>query len=304
MDTKVINGNRSRPDHPPGCFEVVKGVADWLLSRTDVRPRIGMICGTGMGSVPGMINVRNEFAFEDIPHFPVSTVKGHAGKLILGFIGSVPVMCMKGRAHYYEGYDIAQCVLPVRVMKECGVTHMMISNAAGALNENFQVGDVMIMKDHVNFLGLAGVNPLRGISDDRFGPRFLLTSRIYDKEMRQMAKQAAKELGYESQFHEGVFAMVGGPNFETVAECRMLRMMGIDTVGMSTAHEALAGHHCGIKVFAFSIVTNKCDMEYDSGYHISHDQILASGFRMELMIRMWISTIISLLSAELEKTKS
>lgn len=273
-------------------YELIKGMADFLLSRTDLRPKIGIVCGSGLGSVVTVLEVKKEFSYSEIPHFPRSTVPGHAGKLLFGYMGGVPVMCMQGRVHFYEGYDLVKCVMPVRVMKLCGVTHLIMSNAAGGINENFKVGDIMILRDHVNFIGLGGLNPLRGPNDERWGPRFVALNNAYDKWMRNKAKEIASKTQGPTTFHEGVYAVVGGPNFETVAELKMLKMMGIDAVGMSTATEAIAAHHCGMTVFAFSLITNKSVLDYDVEDMPNHEEVIESGLKHEALIKDWISKFV------------
>uniref|UniRef100_A0A0A9XXL6 Purine nucleoside phosphorylase n=1 Tax=Lygus hesperus TaxID=30085 RepID=A0A0A9XXL6_LYGHE len=294
ISTSVMNGGDVASCDYSSSYELIRGIADFLLSRTDLRPKIGIICGSGLGSVATILDVKKEFSYSEIPHFPRSTVPGHAGKLLFGYMGNVAVMCMQGRVHFYEGYDLVKCVMPVRVMKLCGVTHIIMSNAAGGVNEKYNVGDIMIVKDHVNFLGLGGLNPLRGPNDDRWGPRFVALNKAYDQWMRKKAKEIASQYEQPSRttFHEGVYAVVGGPNFETVAELRMLRKMGIDAVGMSTATEAIAAHHCGMTVFAFSLITNKCVLEYDVEEMPNHEEVIESGLKQESLVKDWVSSLV------------
>lgn len=218
-------------------YELLSGVANYLLDRTKHRPRIGIICGSGLGSLAEDIDDAQVIPYQSIPNFPESTVEGHAGELIFGNINNVPVMCMKGRFHYYEGYPLAKCCMPIRVMKLVGVTHLIATNAAGGLNEKYNVGDIVMIKDHINMMGFAGNNPLQGPNDTRFGPRFPPMNKAYDVEMKQHALQIGRELGIQDQMHEGVYTCLGGPNYETVAELRMLKILGVDCVGMSTVHE-------------------------------------------------------------------
>lgn len=176
-------------------------------------------------------------SYSAIPNFPIPTVSFHSGKMVFGTISNVPVMCMQGRFHYYEGYSLAKCCLPVRIMHLFGITHLIITNAAGSLNENYNIGDLVVLKDHINLLGLSGFSPLRGPNEDLFGPRFLPLNKSYDKKLREYAIDAADKLGITHETHEGVYSCTGGPAFETVAECRMLKLLGADCVGMSTVHE-------------------------------------------------------------------
>lgn len=216
---------------------MLSSVANYLLDRTKYRPKIGIICGSGLGSLAESIANADIVPYQTIPNFPVSTVEGHAGQMIFGTINNVQVMCMQGRFHYYEGYPLAKCCMPIRVMKLVGVTHLIATNAAGGLNENYNVGDIVIVKDHINLMGFAGNNPLQGPNDTRFGPRFPPMNKAYDTTLKQHALQIAQDLGIENQVHEGVYTCLGGPNYETVAELRMLKILGVDCVGMSTVHE-------------------------------------------------------------------
>lgn len=218
-------------------YEIISGIANFLLERTKHRPTIGIICGSGLGSLAESLADKDEFPYEDIPNFPVSTVEGHAGQMVFGTINNVPVMCMQGRFHYYEGYALTKCSMPIRVMKLVGVTHLMATNAAGGLNEKYNVGDIVIVRDHINMMGFAGNSPLQGPNDIRFGPRFPPMNKAYDAEMRAYAREIAAELGISDQVHEGVYTCLGGPNYETVAELKMLKILGVDCVGMSTVHE-------------------------------------------------------------------
>lgn len=172
-------------------------------------------------------------------------------------------MCMQGRFHFYEGVSLSQCAMPVRLMKLLGVSILIVSNAAGGVNPSYKVGDIMLLKDHINFVGLTGQNPLRGSNEEKFGPRFVALNNAYKPELNQEAKIVAKNLGIEG-IHEGVYCCVGGPNYETVAEVKLLRILGADAVGMSTVHEVIAAKHCGLECFAFSLITNVGIADYDS----------------------------------------
>lgn len=212
-------------------------MANFLLGRTKHRPKIGIICGSGLGSLAESVEDADIVPYQIIPNFPVSTVEGHAGQMIFGNINNVPVMVMQGRFHYYEGYPLAKCCMPIRVMKLVGVTHLIATNAAGGLNEKYNVGDIVIVKDHINLMGFAGNNPLQGPNDTRFGPRFPPMNKAYDIDMKKDAFEIAKELDIQDQVHEGVYTCLGGPNYETCAELKMLKILGVDCVGMSTVHE-------------------------------------------------------------------
>ncbi|MCD6594882.1 purine-nucleoside phosphorylase [bacterium] len=216
-------------------------------------PKIGIILGTGLGKVVESIDVETEIHYEKIPHFAVSTVESHAGKLIFGTLASVPVMAMQGRFHYYEGWTMKQITYPVRVMKALGINILLVSNAAGALNPLFRPGDIMLITDHIN---LIGDNPLIGRNDDTLGPRFPDMSDAYTKEFRDIAEKTALEIGI--RLVQGVYVPVSGPNLETPAEYRYLRTIGGDAVGMSTAPEVIVAVHSGMKTLGFSIITDMC----------------------------------------------
>lgn len=216
-------------------------------------PVIGIILGTGLGAVAKAINVKVEIPYKDIPHFAVPTVESHAGKLLFGTLSDVPVMAMQGRFHYYEGWTMKQITYPVRVMKALGVKVLLVSNAAGGLNPIFRPGDIMLITDHIN---LIGDNPLRGPNDDTLGPRFPDMSDAYTRELRKIAEETALELGI--RLVQGVYVPVAGPNLETPAEYRFLRLIGGDAVGMSTAPEVIVAVHSGMKVLGFSIITDMC----------------------------------------------
>lgn len=215
-------------------FEQISETANYLLERTKFRPKIGIICGSGLGHLADLLTEANTFPYEDIPNFPVSTVPGHAGKMVFGHLNGIEVMCMQGRFHFYEGYSLSLCSMPVRVMKFCGITHLIATNAAGGLNPDFNVGDVMIIKDHVNIMGFAGNSPLQGPNDQRFGPRFPSMNNAYDPELIRMAQKLTTEMGMANETRMGVYTCLGGPNYETVAELKMWSRLGVDAIGMST----------------------------------------------------------------------
>ncbi|KOC15513.1 purine nucleoside phosphorylase I, inosine and guanosine-specific [Aspergillus flavus AF70] len=226
------------------------------------NPKVAIVCGSGLGGLANTIRdqPRAEFDYSSIPHFPHLTVPGHAGKLIFGLLDEqVPVVLMVGRAHYYEGHSINQVTFPVRVFKLLGVDTLVLTNAAGGLNSEYAVGDIVLLNDHIFLAGLAGTHPLRGPNAEEFGPRFPPLSDAYDLELRRHVHAAWGEVMHaESQrrLHEGVYAFVGGPSYETRAECRMLHKLGADVVGMSTVPEIVVARHCGIRVLALSLVTN------------------------------------------------
>ncbi|XP_029522440.1 purine nucleoside phosphorylase-like isoform X2 [Oncorhynchus nerka] len=282
------------PDSSTGySFEDCKATADWLLAQTSVRPVVGIVCGSGMGGLADMLKDQVAFNYKDIPNFPQSTVHGHAGRLVFGTLKGRPCVCMQGRFHLYEGYAIQKITLPMRIFSLLGVETVMLTNAAGGLNQDFKVGDIMIMKDHINMPGFAGSNPLAGANDDRFGVRFPCMSDAYNRELQQLAVDVGQELGYGDFLREGVYCVLGGPSFETIAECRMLHKLGADAVGMSTAHEVIAAHHCGMRVFALSLITNRAVMDYDSEEKANHEEVLETGQHRAIQLEKLISTMVT-----------
>ncbi|XP_028901826.1 purine nucleoside phosphorylase isoform X1 [Zeugodacus cucurbitae] len=273
-------------------YELIKEIADYFLERTSIRPVIGIICGSGLNSLADHITDTQAFEYKDIPNFPVSTVEGHVGRMIFGYLEGMPVVAMQGRFHYYEGYPLAKCSMPVRVLKLVGIKYLFATNAAGGLNPKYKVGDIMIVRDHINIMGFAGNSPLQGPNDPRFGPRFPPMTNAYDRHLVRKARKVVRDMGIENDVHEGVYTCLGGPNYETVAELKMLRIMGVDAVGMSTVHEVITARHCDLTVFAFSLITNKCATDYDSGDEdANHEEVVMVGKSRqsicgELMCRM------------------
>ncbi|KAF0046682.1 hypothetical protein F2P81_000315 [Scophthalmus maximus] len=259
-------------------YEECRATADWLLSSTKVRPTVGIVCGSGLGGLADMLKDPQVFKYSDIPNFPRSTGK--------------PCVCMQGRFHLYEGYPVQKITLPMRVFKLIGVETMILTNAAGGLNKDFKVGDVMIIKDHINLPGIAGVNPLVGPNDDRFGLRFPCMSDAYDRKLGQLAHDVAAELGFKF-VKEGVYCAVSGPSFETIAECRMLRTLGADAVGMSTVHEVIAARHAGMRCFALSLISNCTVMEYDSQEKANHEEVLETARQTAAQLEKLVSTIVA-----------
>lgn len=232
-------------------YDYVTLSADYIKNIVPTEPEIGIILGSGLGKFAENIENPVEIKYEDIPNFLVSTVASHAGKLIFGKVSGKNIVCMAGRFHHYEGYDFEQLVLPIRLFKLLGVKKTILTNAAGAVNTSYNVGDIMIVKDH---LKLTGSSPLCGENDERFGPRFFDTTDMYTKSLRDIAKECAKNSPLT--FREGVYMFFTGPQFETPAEIRAARILGADAVGMSTVTEALTAAHCGMPLLAFSVMTN------------------------------------------------
>jgi purine-nucleoside phosphorylase len=231
----------------------VNEALSFLRGATDLSPQLGIILGTGLGKLAGEIDVQDSIGYDSIPHFPISTVESHDGRLLFGHLRGVPVVAMQGRFHLYEGYNAQQITFPVRVLAALGVTTLLISNAAGGMNPHYRRGDLMLMTDHIN---LQGVNPLAGPNVDAWGPRFPDMSEPYDVDLRDRAEVLALKLCIK--LHQGVYVAVTGPNLETRAEYRFLRAFGADVVGMSTVPEVIVARHMGLRVLAMSVITDEC----------------------------------------------
>jgi purine-nucleoside phosphorylase len=234
-------------------YDQIQKAVKYIRKQTDFEPQYGIILGTGLSDLANEIEAEAVIDYKNIPHFPVSTVQSHSGKLILGTLAGKRVVAMAGRFHYYEGYDMKQVTFPVRVMKFLGVSHLFISNAAGGTNENFKAGDIVFVRDHINLLP---ENPLRGDNDERLGVRFPDLLYTYDRELINKAITIAKGKGIRA--HTGVYVSLQGPSLETPAEYNFMYRIGGDLVGMSTVPEVLVAVHSGLKVFVASVVTNKC----------------------------------------------
>lgn len=245
----------------------INDAVDFIKSKYNSKPSVGIVLGSGLGSFTGEIETECEIPYSDIPHFPVSTVEGHSGKLIFGNLSGKKVVAMAGRFHYYEGYSTQEVVFPIRVLKFLGIETLLISNAAGGLNISYKVGDLMIIKDHISLLT---VNPLIGKNEVEFGPRFPDMSEPYKNYLIIKAKEIARENKIELK--EGIYAGVTGPTFETRAEYKMLNILGGDAVGMSTVQEVVAAVHLGLPVFAMSVITDIGIREEENT--ITHEEVL------------------------------
>ncbi len=232
-------------------LQKITETANYLRGLMKTQPKVGIILGTGLGNLATQITERQEFPYQTIPNFPISTVEGHSGKLILGKLGGVDVLAMQGRFHYYEGYNMQQVTFPVRVMKMLGINTLFVSNAAGGMNPNFEIGELMIINDHIN---LFPEHPLRGKNYSELGPRFPDMHEVYDKALIRKAQAIAKE--HKIRVMEGVYVGTQGPTFETPAEYVYFRTIGGDAVGMSTVPETIVAHHAGMRVFGMSIITD------------------------------------------------
>jgi purine-nucleoside phosphorylase len=249
--------------------------AEAVRQRIKQTPAIGLVLGSGLGSLVEEIKDADAIPYQEIPHWPHSTVQGHAGKLVIGQLENKTVLAMQGRAHFYEGYTMAQVTLPIRVMRLLGINAVVLTNAAGGLNPGFSAGDIMVIQDHINPVGLFGHSPLRGPNIGAFGPRFSINTHIYNPTLIKLAHRVAQ--ANEISLREGVYVSLSGPAFETPAEVRMLRAWGGDAVGMSTAHEALVAYHAGMRVLGFSSITNLCLDNTEAQDEISHEEVLRLG---------------------------
>ena len=252
---------------------MIQAAADYIESRMKVTPRVGVVLGSGLGAFAGEVELATEIPYAEIPGWPQSTAAGHAGKLLIGNVESVPLAVMAGRAHLYEGYTQAQAAFGVRVLKCLGVQSMIFTNAAGGINRNYSQGALVAISDHIN---LQGSNPLIGPNDESFGPRFPDMSDAYSKNYRMIAMECAGKLNIPLQ--QGVYAALTGPNYETPAEIRYLRTIGADLVGMSTVPEVIVANHAGMKVLAISCVTNMAAGILDQ--KIDHQEVLETGLRV------------------------
>lgn len=252
----------------------LKEAAEFIRSRLSGKPEIGLILGSGLGVLADLIEQLLTIPYGEIPHFPVSTVAGHAGELVIGTIAGRQVIMMKGRFHLYEGYEEAQVTFPVRVMKLLGIEKLIVTNAAGSVNRSFQPGDLMMITDHINLMGRS---PLVGPNLDEFGPRFPDMTEAYSRALRKVLKDTADELGIQLQ--EGVYAAMLGPAYETPAEIRMLQTIGADAVGMSTVPEVIVARHAGIEVLGISCITNMAAGILDQP--LRHDEVVETAERVK-----------------------
>ena len=232
-------------------YNKVMETVEYLNKKVENRPKVAIILGSGLGDLVDYIEDRIEIDYKDIPNFPVSTVEGHDGKLVFGTIGGVEVLAMKGRFHFYEGYEMKQVTYPIYVMKQFGIENVVVSNAAGGSNKDFKPGTLMLITDHINFFG---THPLIGKNDERFGPRFPDMTETYSKELQKIAKEVAKDLGIAHR--EGVYLGTTGPSYETGAEVRAFAMLGADAIGMSTVPEATVANYLGMNILGISCITN------------------------------------------------
>lgn len=274
-------------------FERADSAASFLLSKTGLRPKIGLVLGSGLGAFADEFTAATRIPYAEIPHFPQSTAIGHAGKLVFGKIGDVPVAGMQGRVHLYEGYSAKDVAFPIRVFSRMGVKAVILTNAAGGIKHEFTQGKLVVIKDHIN---LQGVSPLTGANDERFGPRFPDMTIAYDRRFREMTVGEGNR--HSIGAYEGVYAALPGPNYETPAEIRYLRSIGADLVGMSTVPEVIAARHCGMRVLGISCVTNAAAGILDKP--LDHKEVLETGERVRGQFIALLKAIIPRIAAELE----
>lgn len=247
--------------------------ADVIRKRTRYQPTVGIILGTGFGDLADSVQSADIIPYAEIPHWPRSTVMGHKGQLVIGKLEGVTVLVQQGRVHYYEGYNMDQVTLPVRVIQRLNIKTMIVTNAAGAINPDFVPGDVMLIKDHISLIGMAGPNPLRGPNLDEIGERFPDMSRCYDRELMEIARQAGQR--NQVPLREGVYCSLSGPSFETPADLRFLRVIGSDAVGMSTVPEVIVARHGKMRVLGLSGISNKANL--DGNTETTHAEVLEAG---------------------------
>jgi purine-nucleoside phosphorylase len=266
-------------------LDVINRVTHNIQSKLTVQPNFGIILGTGLGGLADAIQNKTIIPYHELPDWPVSTVLGHTGQLVIGELESKTVLAMQGRIHFYEGYTMQQVTLPVRVMQRLGIKILIVTNAAGAINPEFVPGDVMLITDNLNLVGMAGLNPLIGPNLDEFGPRFPDMSQSYDRQLCDLARKVAREGNL--LLREGVYAGLSGPSFESPADLRFLRIAGADAVGMSTVSEVIVARHGGTRVLGFSGISNKANL--DGNTITSHEEVLEAGHlitpKLEKIIR-------------------
>lgn len=259
--------------------------AAYVRGRTKLRPRVAVVLGSGLGAFGNALKDAKHFRFSEIPHFPVSTVYGHGGQMVIGTSEGAPVAVMQGRVHAYEGIKASQVVFPLRMLRQLGVEKVILTNAAGGIREGLQQGDLVLISDHIN---LSGQNPLVGPNDERFGPRFVDMTEAYSPRLRAAAQEVAKAQGFAMK--EGIYLSVLGPSFETPAEIRAFRTLGADLIGMSTVMETIAARHLGMEVLGISCVTNLAAGL--QGAPLSHDEVLETGKRVEARMQGLLTALI------------
>jgi purine-nucleoside phosphorylase len=272
-------------------IEQIDEVVNAILARTLYRPRVAIILGSGLNDLADSVQNADRFPFSTLAYFPISTVQGHIGQLVIGDLEGQVVFVMQGRIHFYEGYSMAQVTLPVRVMQRLGIEILIVTNAAGGVHPDFEPGNVMLITDNLNLMGMSGLNPLMGPNLDEIGPRFPDMSRVYDRSLSDMARKVAKENNIT--LREGVYAGLSGPSFESPADLRFLRMAGADAVGMSTVPEVIVARHGGMRVLGLSGISNKANL--DGSTVTTHEEVIEAGTvitpKIEKIIRGVLQTL-------------
>ena len=266
-------------------WEQVQETVNYIKKATSFSPDYGVILGSGLGSFTEDIQITHVLPYAAIPNFPISTVQGHQGALVFGTIGAKKVVAMQGRFHYYEGYSMTQVTFPVRVMKALGVTKLIVSNASGGVNPQYQVGSIVLLTDHINMMP---EHPLRGVNEERFGPRFVNMSSPYNRTLIARAHAIAQQAGFP--VHEGIYLALQGPTFETLAEYRMVKILGADCVGMSTVPEVIVARHMDMEVFGLSVITDMGNEE--SIEEVNHAEVLKAAQKAEPQVRLLIRELI------------
>lgn len=288
----------------------IQEAASYVRSQlpSESKFEIGIVCGSGLGGLADTLDNTTTIEFCNLPHFACATVAGHSSKLVYGTLGGKSVICLVGRFHYYEGHNLSDVVFPIRVFASLGIKVLIATNAAGGLNPEYKVGDVMVIEDHISLPNLAGTHPLVGPNLENFGPRFPSTSDAYDMDLRRLAFASAKRIPAEKgnlTLREGIYFNVCGPSYETRAECRFLRMIGADAVGMSTIPEVIVAKHCGIKILGLSLITNNVIITRQppsqappssnlvEEKHASHEEVLAASQSKALLLQDLVSNIVT-----------
>lgn len=254
-------------------LEQIDEATQAVQARTTHKPRVALILGSGLNDLADSVQNADRISYGELPYFPVSTVQGHAGRFVIGELEGKPVLVMQGRIHYYEGYTMGQVTLPVRVMQRLGIETLIVTNAAGGVHPDFVPGDVMLITDNLNLMGMSGLNPLMGPNLDEIGPRFPDMSQAYDRELCNLARKVAREAGIN--LREGVYACLSGPSFESPADLRFLRLAGADAVGMSTVPEVIVARHGGMRALGLSGISNKANL--DGSTVTTHEEVIEAG---------------------------
>lgn len=281
--------------------EMYKSAARYLVGKVKITPLVGIVCGSGLSGLSKAMTDTQVFSYDDIPGFPKLHVAGHVGELVFGMLSGVPAVCMRGRFHFYEGHPMNKVVLGVKVMRCLGVKSVIVTNAAGGLNPDWQIGDVMNITDHFALSLLTGNNPLMGPNDDALGPRFIPVSNAYGSQ--DVVVKAAAALNFDFVRKSGCYAMVSGPNYEAPTEARFLRSIGCDSVGMSTIPEVVVAHHCGMKPIGLSLITNKVLLPGEQGTHANHAEVLEVAENRATQMQALVKEIVSQLKDELETSE-